>query len=148
MRRTAVQYAAPLFNDRAQTAQRLQVQVDGTLSDGAAARKTQPRSPLPREHRAEEHNGAARLPHERVGDVMARNAVVFDQHRAVAALRLTAEPAEDSQRRLRVGEQRTVVEHALAACQHRCRQKRQRAVFRSLEPHAAAEPFSSRDIQF
>ncbi len=148
VRCAAVEPAVPLLYDGAQTAQRLEVHIDRPLSDLTAAGQTEPDSPLLGEHRSQKQNGAARLTHERIGNIVPRDAVIFDDDHAVAALSSTAQPAEDPQRGLGVRKLRTIVEHALALRQHRCRQKRQRAVLCPLELHVAAEPLLSRHIQF
>lgn len=126
---------------RPQGAQGVQVQVNGSWPQLAAAGLGAHRLAAAAEDRPQKHHRRTHPPHKLLGYLTAADAAGIHHEIRPFPTDFSAQMTDDLRRRVHVTEVGTPFHAADAAGEHRGRQYGQHAVFRSLHRHRAGEPF-------
>jgi hypothetical protein len=151
--RARLHIARRQFDLRAERFERFQVQVDGPVADGAAARKRDGRFAHPRQHRAEHQDRRAHLAHHVVGRDGRGDVARFQRHLALGAVALLgprhlgrhAQFVEEVTEAVDVGQPRQVAQRQFVRRQQGAGQQRQCAVLRARDRDDALEALAADD---
>ncbi len=133
-----VHVAARAVRDRAQFGQSPQMNIDGPVADGTAARLGNRGLPATRDHWSEDADGGAHFSHQIVRD-FGNHLFRAGRHGAVVERHLRPEPAHDFEHEPDVGQVGHVVDDARFRSQKSRRQDRQGRVLRAADFNAALE---------
>ena len=141
------------FDLRAHRFQRLQMQVDRTVADRAAAGQRHGRFAHPRQHRTEHQNRRTHLAHHVVGRDRGGNLLALQRHAPLVAIALLrarhlgryAQFVEQVPEAVDVGEPRQIAQRQLVVGEERARKKRQRAVLGARNRDLALEALTAGD---
>ena len=140
--------AVALGDGDAQPLQGIQVQIDGTQSDVAAARIGDERPPEAGEQRTEHEDGRAQLPRQDGGKLVAAGVGAVDDGVSVAEYDARAKFLEDLRHTGDVGDMGRVADDDPLLRENGCGKQGQHGIFCRLQPDAAAKPAAPVDNVF